>query len=173
MQLRTVHDEDHDWLVELHNDPIVLRNLTNPTPVTMEQHLLWWKTIENNSREQRFIFETNSYDGKLGTRVGFAKFYSIDKKNLNCSLGGDIHKDFRGQGLAKHMWKTMLDHAFYGSELGLQRVGLTTAEFNDIGQRVYKGLGFKEEGRLIKSLMRESVLYDQICMYMMREDWFA
>jgi len=163
MQLRGVFDEDHDWLVDLHNDPEVLRNLTNPESITKAQHMAWWETIRINKKEMRFIF---TVDDK---RVGFTKFYNIDRVNHNCVLGADIHKQFRGRGYAKNMWAMMLNVSFLS--LGMSRVSLTTADFNAVGQRVYRNIGFKEEGRLIKSLYRDGQFHDQICMYMLDEDW--
>lgn len=163
MQLRAVEEGDHPWLVELHNDPEVLRNLTNPEPITPDQHRAWWDRTRVDPGQLRLIFTVD------GQRVGFTKFYGIDRANHCCVLGADIHRDHRGKGYAKNMWAMMLNVSFIA--LQLQRVGLTTAEFNEIGQRVYRGLGFKEEGRLVKSLYRDGTYHDQICMYMLRDDW--
>jgi RimJ/RimL family protein N-acetyltransferase len=155
--LREVFADDHEFLLSLHNDPIVLHNLTNPTPITMEQHLIWWEKTKNNCKERRFIFTVN------GQPAGFTKFYSMDAANLNCVLGADLHKDFRGKGYAKFMWNLMLEYCFY--TLGMYRVSLTTAKYNLIGQKVYKNLGFIEEGRFKESLFRDGKFYDQILMY--------
>lgn len=165
MWLRPVYDTDHAWLVELHNDPQVLHNLTHPHPITMLQHLTWWSKVQHDKRQLRMVFEVGNQ------HVGFTKFYDIDYANHCCVLGADIDKDFRGKGLAKYMWTLMLDHCF--GELGLHRVGLTTAEYNHVGHRVYRGLGFKDEGRLTQSLCRDGKFYDQLLMYMLRDEWRA
>jgi RimJ/RimL family protein N-acetyltransferase len=162
-RLRPVEDDDHEWLVALHNDPVVLRNLTHPQPITLGHHYAWWEKTKHDHRQLRLVFEAD------GRRVGFAKFYDIDQANRCCTLGGDIHELYRGQGYAKHMWALMLDRCFDGMQL--HRVGLTTAEFNEVAQRVYRKLGFREEGRLTQSLLRDGVFYDQVMMFMLREDW--
>jgi len=163
MLLRPVDEDDHAWLVELHNDPEVLHNLTHPQPITMAQHLAWWTKISHDQRQLRLVFVVDNF------RVGFTKFYDIDLSNNNCVLGADIHKDHRGQGLAKYMWSLMLERCFKGMQLN--RVSLTTASYNDVGQRVYRKLGFITEGRLTQSLYRDNQYWDQICMYMLRENW--
>jgi RimJ/RimL family protein N-acetyltransferase len=163
MSLRNVISTDHEFLVDLHNDPDVLHNLTDPTPITLEHHLAWWKGIETSTNQRRLIFTID------GNRAGFTKFYSIDRANSNCVLGADLAKSYRGMGLAKYMWSLMLDTCF--NELNLYRVSLTTASYNEIAQRVYRGLGFKEEGRFTQSLRRNNVFYDQILMYMLRS-WY-
>ena len=162
-ELRPVHYDDHQWLIDLHNDPIVLRNLTNPEPITFEKHMEWWQSIIENKKELRLIFTVDD------VAVGFTKFYSIDRANRNCVLGADIHKNFRGKGYAKHMWSCMLDHCF--DNLNLHRVSLTTASYNIIGYKVYSGLGFKVEGSLKESLLRDGQYHDQYCMYMLKEMW--
>jgi|SRR5581483_397299 len=160
--LRNVLDNDHEWLVGLHNDEEVLHNLTDPRPITLESHLQWWRSLDSNKQIRKvFCFD--------GTRAGFTKFYAIDQPNKNCVLGADLHRDFRGKGLAKHMWTLMCRFCF--EDLGLHRVSLTTASYNQRAQHVYRALGFSEEGRLIESLYRNGEYHDQICMYLLKDSW--
>lgn len=154
-------DEEHRWLVETHNDPVVLRNLTNNAPITLESHLVWWNRIQRNHLEERLIFCVN------GERAGFTKFYSIGSKS--CLLGADLHRDYRGKGHAGPMWQLMLERCFI--YYNLEYVELTTAEYNEIAQRVYKKLGFREIYRKTGSLIRENVAYDEIVMRLDRNEW--
>lgn len=155
----------HQWLVELHNDPLVLRNITHPEVISIEQHMQWWhNSILNNPKQLRLLCTHNS------ELIGVVKFYDIDYHNKCCNLGADLHKSHRGKGHAKHMWSMMLDYAF--KTLQLHRVGLTTASYNDIGIRVYSKLGFIKEGLNVESLFRDGKYYDQICMYMLNDVWF-
>lgn len=162
-ELRKINPTDHKWLVDLHNDPGVLINLTHSNVITLDEHMSWWENIKNSKKELRYIFTVNDVP------VGFTKFYDIDYDNRNCMLGADIHKNFRGKGYANAMWTHMLNFVFF--DLSLHRASLTTASYNLIGQRVYKKLGFREEGKLIQSLYRNSEFHDQICMFMLRNDW--
>lgn len=163
-------NDDHVWLVDLHNDPETLKNVTNPNPITLESHMRWWNKVITNPQEQRWIF------CKDDVRIGFVKIYKIDRANQTCVLGADIHPDERGKGYAKYMWSLLLDYCFddlglHG--LGMHRVSLTTAEYNIIGQRVYYNLGFVEEGRFVESLLRQGDRFDEVCMYMLRKDWIV
>jgi len=160
-QLREVNDDDHEFLVELHNDPEVLKNITTPTPVTLDSHLEWWNSICNNPRELRLMFTVD------GEKTGFTKFYNIDRVNLNCVLGADIHRLYRGRGFSYPMWDLMIDFSF--RTLGLHRVSLTTAEYNNIAIKVYRRLGFIEEGRLTQSLYRDGEFHDQLMFFMLRQ----
>jgi|SaaInlStandDraft_2_1057019.scaffolds.fasta_scaffold16933_4 RimJ/RimL family protein N-acetyltransferase len=158
--LRDVSDDDHPWLVNLHNDPAVLRNVTNPLPITLSDHMMWWGTIDGKKEIRKIFFLENE-------KIGFCKFYKIDKINKNCILGADIHKQHRGKGYSKSMWQMMMNFCY--KEMNLERISLTTADFNKIAQKVYLDLGFVEEGKMFKSLIREGTFYDQICMYHLRE----
>jgi RimJ/RimL family protein N-acetyltransferase len=163
MALRGVAAGDHEWLVDLHNDPLVLNNVRDPRPITLQGHMAWWEGISGKSSEERLIFTVDD------APVGFTKFYSIDAYNRHCVLGADIHKQHRGLGLAKHMWSLMLQKCF--DEWGLHRVALSTASYNLIGQRVYLNLGFKIEGTMRDYQHRGGKFYDAVCMYMLDTDW--
>ena len=163
LRLRPVTDDDHEWLIELHNDPTVLVNMNDARPVTMEDHLKWWSGVKDSRHDERLVF----CDGD--TRIGFTKFIRMDFDNKNCLLGADIHKDHRGLRLAKPMWTLMLKRCFYFHNM--HRVGLTTAEYNTVGQRVYRGLGFKVEGVITESLLRNGKYWDQQVMYLLKREW--
>lgn len=163
--LRPVEEDDHPFLVELHNDPQVLHNLTHPEPITMEQHLRWWERTKSDRRQLRLVFVA------FGHKAGMAKFYDYDAMNRSIVLGADIHKDHRGKGWAQFLWTLMLERCFEG--FNVHRVGLTTAEYNAVGQHIYKKLGFREEGRLRESLYRDGQFHDQLCMFMTEGDWRA
>ena len=158
--LRNITSEDHNWLVELHNDPLVLKNVTDPTPITLKSHMKWWKSIDGK-KQIRKIFTVNN------EKSGLCKFYNVDYINNNCVLGADIHENHRGNGYAFFMWNLMLDFCY--KDLGLHRVSLTTASYNKVGQHVYKKVGFKVEGMQKQSLLRDNKYYDQVCMYHLRE----
>jgi len=160
--LRSVDDKDHSWLIELHNDPAVLYNMHDPRPITRERHMSWWDGVVTDPQQERLIFYSNE------EKVGFAGF-RFDYINKSCVLGANIHKSFRGQGLAKYMWALMLNRCF--DYHMLHRVSLLTAEYNEIGKRLYTNLGFKEEGRQVQSLRRDNEFYDCISMYMLKNDW--
>ena len=161
--IENIKGEDHDWLVELHNDPEVLFNLTNPKEISMEEHMNWWNNLDLK-KNKRLIFKID------GVNAGFVKVYNIDFINKNCVLGADLHNDFRGKKLSKFMWKLLLDYVFHEIE-GIHRASLTTAEYNEPAKKLYRNLGFVEEGRLVQSLFRNNKFYDQICMYILKENY--
>lgn len=162
-RLRNITDEDHEWLVELHNDPVVLDNVKDPRPITLAGHLRWWNGIKSSAKEERMIFTVDTQP------AGLTKFYFIDHYNHNCTLGADIHRSHRGQGYAREMWSLMLERCFLGHNL--HRVALSTMDYNHVGRHLYARLGFIEEGRMKDYHLRDETYYDAICMYMTVDDW--
>src|SRR5437879_6111866 len=65
------------WLLDLHNDPEVLNNLTNPEPVSWENHERWFEDTLKSPREWRL---TASVDGEP---IGLAKIIAVDWQNKN------------------------------------------------------------------------------------------
>jgi len=161
-ELRQVVEDDHEWLVALHNDPLVLYNVTDPTPITLASHMEWWNGLDLN-KEVRLIFCIDK------VRAGFCKFYEIDNNKKHCVLGADLHKDFRGKGFAKHMWTEILNVCF--GSMGLERVSLTTAEYNKIAFRVYSWLGFETEDVQKDTLLRDGKTFNTFVMSMLKESW--
>lgn len=161
MKLRHVTDDDHEFLVRLHNDPDVLRNVTDPTPITMESHMKWWKS--RGSSEMYRIFEVD------GTKVGFTKFRPIDSVNRNVTLGADIAPEHRSKGYAVPMWKLMLSECF--DVMDLHRASLITAAYNTRAIHVYKKVGFEIEGYHREMLFRNNVYHDAVLMYMNERMW--
>lgn len=160
-ELRSIEEVDHRWLLDLHNDPSVLINLTDPRPITLESHMSWWERTRKSAIQERFIFTID------GVNAGFTKFYNIDHANKNCVLGADLHRNFRGKKLSHHMWELMLKHCF--DDLKLHRVSLTTAEYNAPARKLYDKLGFEIEGVVRDSLLRNDRYHDQIAMYMLED----
>jgi RimJ/RimL family protein N-acetyltransferase len=161
--LRPVQDDDHAWLVELHNDPVVLHHMTHDKYITIKEHQIWWDKVSKDPYQLRMVFTVD------GCRAGFAKFYDIYALNCSCVLGADMCYEYRGKGYAKEMWHLMLEMCF--NDFLLHRVSLTTAEYNHVGLHLYQKLGFIEEGRLTQSLFRRGEFHDQVCMYMLEDTW--
>lgn len=161
-ELRLVDDRDHEFLVELHNDPLVLHNHTDPRPITLSSHMAWWSSHRQRNEEHCVFLVDNAH-------AGFCKF-TFDAANNSVCLGADLHTLHRGRGLARPMWILMLERVF---KQGVHRAWLTVAEYNHIGRNVYASLGFKVEGRLEQSLYRGGAYHDQIVMRLMEHEWFG
>ena len=77
--------------------------------------------------------------------------------------------DARGRGLGVEAFHLLLRFAF--DEVGLHRVELRVFDFNEPAKRLYRRLGFREEGRLRDAVFRDGRYHDELVMAMLEGDY--
>jgi UDP-4-amino-4,6-dideoxy-N-acetyl-beta-L-altrosamine N-acetyltransferase len=104
--------------------------------------------------------------------VGFAQLSRIDRKNRNAEWGVYIGDNkMRGKGIGSLAVIGLMRYAF--EELMLQRIHTKVLGNNLSAIKLYEKLGFKEEGRLRKDLLREGEYIDVVIMGLLKEEWDA
>jgi RimJ/RimL family protein N-acetyltransferase len=102
--------------------------------------------------------------------IGFTTFSSLDAENgsvlFHITIG---ERDAWNRGLGTEATRLMLGHAF--ERLGLHRVGLTVFSFNDRAIRAYEKAGFRSEGRIRESVLRDDRWCDEIQMGILHSEW--
>lgn len=76
-----------------------------------------------------------------------------------------------GMGYGTDAMRLILDYAF--RELNLHRVSLDVFSYNPRAIRSYEKAGFKVEGRVKNTLLREGQRYDEVFMGILRSEWEA
>lgn len=155
-----------EWARELHNDPDVLSVLTDPHVVSYEEQRVWFSKLQSSPTSQRLVV----FD-RADTPVGLVRIDSIDRHNKSVCVGLDIHRDFRGKGLAKLVYAEVL-RTWFVTE-GFNRVWLTVASYNERAICLYKKLGFREEGVAREALLKNGVFYDEVHMALLRSEYEA
>src|SRR5258706_1109125 len=146
--LRPIQETDLQWLADLRNDKETWPYLGTLNFTNLPKQKAWLEKSSLDSKQMNLVFcETLS-----GKSLGFVRIDELDSVNGNVRVGGDIHPDFRGKGLAKEMYKLVFQLAF--KELRLHRVWLLVVDFNERALALYKKLGFKEEGRYREAFFR-------------------
>ena len=72
-----------------------------------------------------------------------------------------VRKDHRGQGVGEALLRTGIDWA---RSVGIRKLKLRVFATNEGAQRLYRKLGFVEEGRLRDEVMIEGRLVDDVLM---------
>lgn len=157
-------DEEHlEWARLLHNDPEVISMLTDPHVVSKEEQKRWFANLQkSNSSERALVFWGKEV-------IGLVRLDQIDYYNKSVCVGLDIHKDFRGKGLAKLVYRKMFKRWFEGE--GFNRVWLMVAMYNLRAQNLYKKLGFKEEGIQREALFKNGKFYSYSMMSVLRREY--
>lgn len=159
----------NDYLAWL-NDPKVTR-------------LIGSKELYKKEKNLNFIEESfNRFSNE--TSKGFFIFYIPDKvfigtskldkiSNFSKSAEDGImigNKEYWGKGLAKKVYKLLLNYAF--NELDLIRISGGCNENNKPMIKTFYSLGYQLEGKTRKSDFIDNNFSDHFCFGILREDYF-
>ncbi len=85
------------------------------------------------------------------------------------TLGIGLAPEHRGKGYGREALNWAIDWGF--NHAGLHRVALSTFEYNERAIRLYKSLGFVEEGRERKAMFFERKWWDVVCFSILEGEW--
>lgn len=167
--LRRHRTENLAAFLRWYRDPEISRLTRYRTdPMTSEE-------IERYFRGRVLGGDTLSYAIHLrdGDRlIGAATFSQLDVPNGSVTYHITIgERDCWGRGFGSEATELMLGLAF--DRLGLHRVGLAVFEFNGRAIRAYEKAGFRVEGRLRDTIVRDGRRWDELSMSILEEEWRA
>lgn len=165
VKLSAPKQEDNEIMVSWFEDPEYLRNVDTDIarPKSMEE-----LAGEGSSNSNNFYFRLRSLlDDRL---IGFVVIHSIEWNNRAGSLAIGIgNAENRNKGYGSDALQLILRYAFL--ELNLNRVGLDVIEYNKGAIRAYEKAGFKIEGRMRSSVLRDGKSFDRVLMGILRSEW--
>jgi putative acetyltransferase len=154
--IRPVRVEDLPAIHEMRLQPQVLRH-TRALP--SERADDWMARL--GPLDHVFVAEL---DGRV---VGLAGLHGKEGKKRHVgTVGLMVHDAFAGRGVGARLLGKVLDLA--DNWLGLARVELDAMADNERALRLYRKLGFVEEGRQQKAYYREGAFVDAILMARLR-----
>ncbi|GAA0392884.1 GNAT family protein [Paenibacillus motobuensis] len=104
------------------------------------------------------------------TPIGVLGLINIDYKNQNAECIIDIgEKKYWGQGYGSEGMKLLLGYCF--NEMNMHRLSLRVFSFNERAIRLYKSLGFQQEGLSKEALFREGKWHDIVHMGLLQRDY--
>ena len=162
LRIRVMERRDIENARKLHNDPSVLRQLTDVRIVSEAEQESWFLAMSKSSTSRRFIIE----EVEGGDFVGVFRLVHLDMGNRNAMVGLDICPEKRGKKYAKIIYQWVFDYLF--NDMGLHRLGLVTLESNAVAIKLYGSLGFQEEGRLREAIWRDGRFQDLIYFGLLR-----
>ncbi len=136
--------------------------LTTPQDfnLTVEDESAWIKSIRDNPSAKGLIAEL---DGEIVALLFFIPNTRIKNAHTG-EFGISVHPSFQGVGIGRQLIEALLDWA--RKNIVIEKVTLQVFKTNHHAIKLYKSLGFKEEGRLIKAIKQLSGEYvDVIQMY--------
>lgn len=163
--IRLLERRDIEEARLLHNEDATLRRLTDVSHVSEAQQEAWFNAVSNSRTSRRYVARRREDD----SFVGVFRIDAIDLWNRNCLVGADISPAHRRQGYAREMFTYVLDYLF--DQCGLHRAELVTIALNEPALRLYRSLGFSEEGRKREAIFRDGQFTDLVAMGLLAREW--
>lgn len=117
----------------------------------------------------KLVIETTNAARRI---IGTVGLYNTNRRMRSAELSVVIGMESeRGKGYGTEAILIMLNFAF--NELDYQRVALQVVEPNQGAYRLYKKLGFVEEGRLRRAFFYRGQYHSQIVMSLLKEEFLA
>ncbi|KAJ7583037.1 acyl-CoA N-acyltransferase [Mycena floridula] len=165
--LRAYRSEDEPKIHDLCNDMEGQSTLTDQFIVPRDQKYIdeMLKSKSNNALLFTVIETKDSREF-----VGIASLnLPFGYKNRDTSFGISLSCGHRNKGYGTEATKFIVDHAF--GWLGMHRVTLHVFSGNQGAIKVYKKIGFIEEGRMRKANWTPNGWEDIVIMAILEEDW--
>lgn len=145
--LRTIEEEDLDFLQEGVNDPAVWRAIGTSTPVNGPQEEGFFENVVCEDDGVNLLVTVD------GERTGTVGLGPKETETHSAELGYWMHADHRGQGYCSEAVEVLTDYGF--TQQGYHRICARVFEFNDASQALLESVGFEREGT-----NREAVFVD-------------
>jgi RimJ/RimL family protein N-acetyltransferase len=171
INLRAVERQDAPLIYRWFNDPVVMAGWGWSAPVrsmdTVAGQIEEWLTREIAfGRPEALVAESLAGNpiGLVIVRIDRAEARSVELSLL-------VDADCWGQGFGVDITQTTLEACFDG--WGVHRIGVRVEEGNERALALYRGLGFKEEGRLRQAAFRDGRHADLLLLSLLADEWSA
>ncbi len=135
--LRPVEESDLQWLLKYRNDPILNINFNQPTPLSYNDQLNWYK-------EQVLTKKTLAYIALLeNIQIGYIALQNINWITRSAEISHFVIEEFNKETFAELIHISMLRTGF--KFLNLHKIYSACFAFNE-SYKMLEKLGFKVEG---------------------------
>lgn len=162
--IRDFCENDIDNKIKWINDDRINKFLHYDIPLIKEKTKTWFNNVKNLKNRYDAIIEAD------GNPVGLIGLLAIDDKNRKAEYYiciGEI--EYMGKGIARRASEILLNIAF--EKYHLNKVYLFTEINNINAQKLFKKLGFKQEGILKSDLIYNGKEVDRVVMGMLFIDY--
>jgi RimJ/RimL family protein N-acetyltransferase len=155
-QLRPWRESDVDALARHANNREIWLNLRDrfPHPYTREDAETWIRIAAAREPVTNFAIEV---DGELVGSIGFMLHDDVER--LTAETGYWLAEPYWGRGIMSAAVRAATEHAFRA--YGLTRVYALPYARNAASARVLEKAGFRREGHLRRSVIKDGVVQDQ------------
>lgn len=107
---------------------------------------------------------------ETGEPIGFAQIAFVDRRHRRCKLSIVIgERAFWGRGLGTEAIRRLCAYCF--DELDMNRIAAETFAYNERSNRAFEAVGFRREGVLRESVLRDDGWHDEYVYGLLRREW--
>ncbi|MCP3029962.1 UDP-4-amino-4,6-dideoxy-N-acetyl-beta-L-altrosamine N-acetyltransferase [Halobacillus sp. A1] len=161
--LKNVEKSNLNLILTWRNSPVIKEAMYSDHEITMEEHLAWYKKIEEQKSVIAKLFIHDE------TPLGLVNFSNIDTRNNKCMWGFYIGADPAPRGAGTALGILALDYIF--DKKGFRKVCAEVLEANSRSLNFHKKMGFQEEGRFQKHVWKTERFMDVIPMRIFKDEW--
>lgn len=162
-RLRPMEEADLEKVLEWRNSDRIRAVMFTDQRIAMEDHRAWYEGIKRDKNCFCLIFEIH------GRPAGVVRVVGVDRCNGRCSWGFYLGDDGAPRGSGTAMGFLALEFIF--EELGLRKLCGEVLASNTQSVRFHKKLGFHEEGRFLKHVLKNGRYEDVVAMALFKDDW--
>ena len=161
--LRTIEEEDLDFLQEGINDPSVWRAIGSSEPINGPQEQEFFENVVCGDDEVTLLV---AVDGAPAGTVGLSP--RPDEADA-AELGYWLASEYRQQGYGREAAGLVTNYAF--QQRGLHRVSARVFAFNDASQALLESLGFVREGTNREAVFVDGQYWDVYWYSVLESEW--
>ncbi|MEU6551337.1 GNAT family N-acetyltransferase [Streptomyces sp. NPDC046915] len=166
VRLRPLEPSDAEAMWRWHNDPDVMRWMSDGYPSSLAQTRKRMEERPRNAYGEVLFGVEVPADAKL---IGVVRLRDAEPETgcaeLDLYLG---EKDYWGRGYATDTMRTICRYGF--QKMRLHKIRLTVVTENQAAHRVYQKVGFVDEGRLRQEFRRDGQWYDMFTMGLLEDE---
>lgn len=167
--LRKLEPFDLNELYIFKNDPEIASMLGGFTTGYSMDDLNEWLAFHRQRKDEVIWAIAQKATNRC---VGHVGLYNIDFRVRMAEFAILIgEKEMWGKGVGRWCTKFTLEFGFY--ELNLNRIYLTVLATNERAIRLYREIGFKEEGRMRQAQFKKGTYIDILMMAILRDEYLA
>ena len=161
--LRTVEEEDLDFLQENINDPSVWRAIGSSSPINAPQEREYFENIVCNDEEVNLLVAVDD------APAGMVTLSPNPDESDAAELGYWIASEYRQQGYGRDAARLVTNYGF--QQLGLHRISARVFAFNDASQALLESIGFVKEGINREAVYVDGRYWDTYWYSMLASEW--
>lgn len=163
VNLRTIEEEDIEFLRDGINNPEIRKFLTARRPVNLEQEKEFFENIISSDKDVHLAISVEEQ------MIGIISLEETESELRVAEIGIWIDADHHGNGYGTEAAELITNYGF--NELNYHRIMARAQKKNKGSNRIWKKLGFEKEGEFREHTYSKGE-FENVCVYgLLEHEW--